>query len=300
MRKLWSSFGIALLMVMVFFPVKSSAAGKNTYQMLEESKTYYYNLDQKGKKEAIRVDVSTKKYEDDKDTWYGHKYDIKTTVTINGKKVYSRMLKGTNFPLNQVKVVVTDVDKKDKQMELMVIEGHVGTGDNRSFWSSDMKHIYYYQYKNGKAKRRQDIAPMFRGNFANIYSLHGMDNSYFTVNGKGEIYTKLCVKVQNFDYVHMKMKLKLKDGKFVKVPTKSYTLADAEFPFRPKKNITVYTKPGGTKKAFTVKKEDKIYLCSLYTKNGKKIYLKVKNKNGKTGYIEPKKVPTYDDGTNHV
>jgi Sec-independent protein translocase protein TatA len=297
MRKLLNLIVIALIAVMVFFPAKSNAAAKNICQTLKEEKTYYFNLDKKGKKETVKLSVSKKKHKNE----YAFTYDLKTTVTVNGKNVYRKSWKGRYSDAAPVKVMVTDVNKKDKQMELLIIEGDVNDGTDGGFWCANMEHIYYYQYNNGKAKRKQDIAALFRGNFTNIFMLHGMkDDSYLTINGKDEIYARLCVEVQNFDYAHIKMRLKLKNGKFFKASTKSYNLMDIEDPFRPKKNITVYTKPGGIKKAFTVKKKESIYPCGLYTTNGKKIYLKVKNKGGKTGYIDPKKVPTFFDGTNHV
>ena len=54
------------------------------------------------------------------------------------------------------------------------------------------------------------------------------DDSYLTINGKDEIYARLCVEVQNFDYAHIKMRLKLKNGKFFKASTKSYNLMEKE------------------------------------------------------------------------
>lgn len=299
MRRLLSLFGLALIAVFVFFPVKSNASGKNLCRTLEAEKLYKYNLDQKGKKESIKVSVS----KDERKNGYTITYDIKTMVTVNGRKIYSKSLKGQDTDNNQVKVMVIDTDNKDKQMELLIIEGDISEGtEDGGFWTANMEHIYYYRYVGGKAKRVQDLAPLFRKSFAGIYSLHGMeDGSYLTTNGKNEIYARLCIKIENFDYVHIKMKLNLKKGKFVKTSAKFYNLIDIEESyFRPKKNITVYTKPGGTKKAFVVKKKESIYLCGLYTANGKKMYLKVRNNAGKTGYIDPKKTPTYLDGTNHV
>lgn len=298
MRKILKIFGMALIAVLILFPIKSSAAGKNVCQTLKESKTYQYNLDKKGKKESIKISVSKKEHKNG----YAITYDLKTTVAVNGERIYGKTLKGRYSDNNQVKVMVVDTDKKDKQMELLIIEGEINDGSDGAFWNADMEHIYYYQYNNGKARRRQDLAPLFRKNFANVFMLHGMkDSSYLTTNGKNELYARLCVTVQNFDYVHIKRKLKFKNGKFVSISAKSYSLMDTEdMPFHPKKNITVYTKPGGTKKAFTVKKGESIYPCSLYMQNEKKIYLKIKNKGGKMGYIDPKKVPTYVDGSNHM
>lgn len=181
MRKILKIFGMALIAVLVFFPEKSSAAGKNVCQTLKESKTYQYNLDQKEKKESIKVSVSKKEHKNG----YAITYDLKTAVAVNGKRIYGKTLKGRYSDNNQVKVMVVDTDKKDKQMELLIIEGEINDGSNGAFWSADMEHIYYYQYNNGKAKRRQDLVPLFRKNFANVFMLHGMkDSSYLTTNGK--------------------------------------------------------------------------------------------------------------------
>lgn len=85
MRKLLNLFGMALIAVLVLFPTKSNAAG-NVCQTLKESKTYQYNLDQKGKKESIKVNVSKKEHKNG----YTITYDLKTTVSVNGKKIYTK------------------------------------------------------------------------------------------------------------------------------------------------------------------------------------------------------------------
>ncbi len=53
----------------------------------------------------------------------------------------------------------------------------------------------------------------------------------------------------------LKKELKLKNGTFIIMPAKSYNLDEEDYIFRLKENITVYTKPEGRKKAFTVNKE---------------------------------------------
>lgn len=300
MRKLLNLFGMALIAVIVFFPVRSNAAGKNVCQTLKESKTYHYNLDQKGKKESIKVSVS----KTERKEGYVITYDLKATVTINSKKIYSSNGK-------EVRVMVTDVDKKDKQMELLIIEGWGGTG-YKGAWASNMEHIYYYQYANGKAKRKQDIAKAFKKNFTNVMSLHGIKgDSYLTTNGKNEIYARVCVGMQQSelddyydDCLHVKAGLRLKNGKFVQISSKSYAILDIaeewDIPVILKKNVTAYTQMGGKKKAFTIKKGEKIPSGSLYCIKNKKVYFKIKNKKGKWGYIELKKGMLYFDGIAHV
>lgn len=286
-----------------------TAAGDSTYQktekiisvtvtpgycrILKEGKTGRYDLDGKGKKETIKVSVKKRGYKNE--SGYVYNYDFTTTVTVNGKKVYKKTFKMCHE--NPVKIMVIDADKKDRQMELMIIEG---VGDMA--WVSDMSHIYYYQYKNGKTIKKQDITALFKKGFSkkNVYRLHAMqDSCYLTMDGKGKVYATICLNVENFGYVHVKTTVVLKNGKFAFVPSKEYEVLDAEF-FRSKKNITVYAKPNGKKKVYTIKKGQVIYFCKLYCSKNGKIYLKVKNQNGKTGYIDPQKVPTYVDGTLHA
>lgn len=81
--------------------------------------------------------------------------------------------------------MVTDVDKADKQMELLIIEGDVSDIKDNSAWASNMEHIYYYQYANGQAKRRQDLASLFKKDFKDVLFLHGIKNdSFLTINEK--------------------------------------------------------------------------------------------------------------------
>jgi hypothetical protein len=294
---------MVLIATMVFFPVKCNAAGKNICQVLKESKTYHYNLDKKGKKESIKVDISRKRYAKKISEYVSDiRYDLKTTVTVNSKKIYVKTLKEQLQDFNFVNVMVTDVDKKDKQMELLIIEGDTG-------WTSNMEHIYYYQYINGKAKRKQDLVPLFKKNFKNVYSLHGGvgNKDFLTINGKNEIYARVCVIAQenqyDEDFMHIKAGLMLKKGKFVQLSSKSYELLDLSedlIPIIVDKNLTAYTEMGGKKKAFTMKKGEKFSSGSRYCIKNKKIYLKVKGKKGQWGYIEFKKGMVHVGAFAHV
>lgn len=194
--------------------------------------------------------------------------------------------------------MVTDADKQDKQMELLIIEGDSMYLD----WTADIKHIYYYQYKDGKVKCKQDLATVVKKGIPNIYSLHGMKkNAFLTTSRNNETYAKLCLEIPNFDYVHFKVKLVLKNGKFVRPSAREYVLIDGMIMFTMKRNMVAYTKAGGKEKAFTIKKGEAVGPCRIYLGKNKKIYLKVKDKNGRSGYIDPQKAPVAEkDGTNHV
>ncbi len=300
MRKLLKLLGMAFMAIMVLFPAKNSAAEKNVCQTLKASKTYHYNLDQKGKKESIRVDVSRKKYEKKESDYHELVYDVKAAVTINGKQIYSKAVKEQDYISERdylscipIKVMVTDIDKRDKQMELFILEG-----DCVEFESDRIEHIYYYQYANGRAKRKQDLVLLFSKSLPYVEYISGVKNSStLTINEKNEVFAELGLYMPNFFNMHIysKVSLKLKNGKFIQNNQKSYRISKIEEPLRAKKNIIAYTSPGGKVKAFTVKKRGKINLCNFYLANKKKIYIKVKNQGGKTGYIDPKKASIYLD-----
>lgn len=107
----------------------------------------------------------------------------------------------------------------------------------------------------------------FKKDFKSVYSLHGMeDNSFLTINGKNEIYARVCTAAQINQYgyedcLHVKAGLALKKGKFVPVSLKTYeilgTSEEGEILIRFKKNVTLYTQMGGKKKSFIMKTGEK-------------------------------------------
>lgn len=300
MRKLLNLFGMALIAAVVFFPVRSNAAGKIICQTLKEAKTYHYNLDKKGKEESIRINVSRKKYKTKESDYDDLVFDAKAMLTINGKKIYTKVVKEQMYMSEKeylsytpIKVMITDIDKGDKQMELFVFEG-----DCVEFNSGQIEHLYYYQYTNGRAKRKQDLVSLFHKSLPYVSRVFALKrNALLTINEKNEVMAEVGVDIPNFlkIYLPTKVNLILKDGKFIQKIQKSYRILEIMEPIRAKKKNIVYTSPGGKEKAFTVKKKEKIKLCNIYLANKKKIYVKVKNQSGKTGYIDPKKASIYWD-----
>ena len=59
------------------------------------------------------------------------------------------------------------------------------------------------------------------------------------------------------------------------------------------KKLTAYTNTNATKKAFIVKKDQKVNIYSFYQKGNKK-YIKVKNSLGKYGYIKVGSSPLFE------
>lgn len=116
MRKLQNVIGMLMLVFLITFPLQAQAAEKNVQETLKECKTYSFNLDKKGKKETVQFDVTKKKSAN------GDGYDYNATVQVNGKVIYRKNLKNYSYSF-PVKVMVVDTDKKDKQMELLIMEG---------------------------------------------------------------------------------------------------------------------------------------------------------------------------------
>ena len=281
--------------------MKSNAAGKKICQILKTSQTYHYNLDKEGKKESISVDIiSRKKYEKKESDCHYTVYDVKVAVTINGKQIYTKVAKEQLYISEKeylsyvpIKVIITDIDKGDKQMELLIFEG-----DCVEFGTDTIEHIYYYQYANERAKRKQDLVTLFRKSLPYVSNVSGVKNSsILTINEKNEVFAQVRLNVPNFSdvFIQANVSLLLENGKFIQKTRKLYKIAEIEEPISAKKNMIVYTSLGRKEKAFTVKKRGKINLCNIYLKNRKKIYVKIKNQSRKSGYIDPKNVSVYID-----
>lgn len=272
-----------MVLLFVILSTTKVEAAKVTCDTLNTSQTYHYNLDKKGNSESIKVSISKKKN--------GYYDDYTLNVKINGKTAIKK--KAKECYSEPFMVMVTDTDKKDKQLELLVVE--------ESSYQS-ISHIYYYQYTAGKLTFKQDLMNEF-----GKYAFERMEeNTPLTVNGKGEIYAKRCIHVENFDYQHIRVVLKLKKGTFTRDSSNVYKTLDTQkllWFVKPKKAITAYTKRGGSKKAFTItKKSNDVKIIAIYRteKAGEKTYLKVKNGKGKIGWVDVEKASTKLSGTYHV
>lgn len=235
---------------------------------LKENKTYTYNLDQKSKKEKVQVVRKTVKGYD--------RYSLK----INGKTVLSNLTSAVFF--------VTDTNIKDKQMEIFVIDHF-----NYDVFAADMSKTTYYRYYSSKLHKVQTIRSVAQKKYKGLsYTHYVNENSAFLVDSKGNLTYKVCIKLKNnLDLVHFNDTLKLKNGKFVPSTKKSFTLKDEDsyYVYQSKGSNKVYTKPGSKKVAFKLKDKERFYRTGFYLKDKSTYYLKIKTKNGKTGYIKNKK-----------
>lgn len=271
-------FGL-MIMAIIFFvlPTQAKAAGKcNT---LSKGKTYNYNLDGKGASEKIKYGVSPgSKLSDGR-----RNYTVK--VFVNSKTVYNKTFK--SYDSNPVRIIVSDVNTSDKKMELLILEGE-SLFDS---WTSQINHIRYYTYASGKTTYVQDLVSLFKSGYSSkVDGIHGLSDSsgkYFSVNGKGGLTAKVCLKFAEDDYKHLQRTVTLKNGKFT-----IKTIADSNFSdldcnnYKMKKDLKAYTTAGGKKAAFTMKKGKKVLVTGVYRTSKGALYFKVKY-NGKYGYVSP-------------
>ncbi len=84
------------------------------------------------------------------------------------------------------------------------------------------------------------------------------------------------------------------DGYKVYTPcTANTTKQTRSIKYTANKKLTAYTNTNATKKAFIVKKDQKVNIYSFYQKGNKK-YIKVKNSLGKYGYIKVGSSPLFE------
>ena len=294
--KKFTSVLLALLVITSSIIISTVAVNAKSFKttVLKKNKTYSFNLDKKGKSEKIRFEQTEE--EKEYTTYY------KSELYINGKKVFS------SNDTDNVKVVVADTDKSDKQLEVFIIKG--GLIPINQGWSF-INHIYYYKYSKGKAKKVQDLYNLAKSKFSKFAYLHAPTNNYIKVDGKGELTTKVCVKLASYnknnglDFIHFNNLVKLVKGKFVNTKSKSYKALDekigSEIYWRVSNGKNkVYKNPDTKKVAYTLKNNSKFTILSLYRKSKNKVFLQIKNKNGQKGYINPKTFKATQTGTHHV
>ena len=176
---------------------------------------------------------------------------------------------------------------------------------------SFINHIYYYKYSKGKAKKVQDLYNLVKSKFSKFAYLHAPTNNFIKVDGKGNLTTKACVKLASYnknnglDFIHFNNLVKLVKGKFVNTKAKSYKALDekigSEIYWRVSNGKNkVYNNPDTKKVAYTLKNNSKFNILSLFRKSKNKVFLQIKNKNGKKGYINPKTFKATQTGTHHV
>jgi VCBS repeat-containing protein len=109
-----------------------------------------------------------------------------------------------------------------------------------------------------------------------------------TTTGDGTAKWAVCLSVADLGYMHVTIPLKLKNNKLVLASeTLSGDVLETGCSGGVNKTMTVYTAAGGNKTAFTATKGNVVEFVS-YKIIGNKVYVQVKNEEGKLGWIGEK------------
>lgn len=265
----------AMLISFMSFGFMASAAGTQCVT-LKPSKTYSYNLDGKGAKEKIKYTIT----QGEADSNYCYTYDI--NVTVNGKSFYKKALKAWETP---VRILLTDVDTRDKQKEILILEGE----SLNEYWTSDIKKISYYRYKSGKMSYVQDLADLFKKGFEKkLNTIHGVSNkgNFLKMDGKGKLSANVCLQFSFSDYKHFQRTVVLKNGKFSVSKLSSVNIQKEANNYTMVKSVKMYTTAGGKKVAATIKKKKTAIVTGIYRNSKGTLYFIVKY-GGKKGYVSP-------------
>lgn len=287
-------------------------------------------LDNKGEKEKILYTFTREKisYDEEKEST---KYKIIFRLTIDGNTIIEEASTATISDFREEmgdwkdmckesEVVITDIDRSDKRMDILV--------------NTNVKGTYRIQYADGKVIVKENLVKMakalnlpeviwgrwgcyctFSGTKPEIRQPYYKNGEWhydgskknpptiyqFTTTGDGTAKWAVCLDVEEVGYIHATIPLKLKNNK-LKLATKSLSgdILETGYSGAVDKKMTVYTKAGGKKVAYTVGKGNVLDFIS-YKIIDNKVYIQVKNEKGKTGWISEKECKCfYFDGSLHM
>ena len=321
------------LMVVIGFTVTPQITAKAATKVVKNTvvtpnKATKVQLDGKGGKETVlfKKTVTRKTKVNEAIGWKYDEITTKGTLYINGKKIKSASnvittLEGDKA-FDGLQVVITDINKKDNVKDILFASA---TGD----WCGKYNFIYHYQYKSGKVKTDnllktlQSIekkVPKATETFEWPREVTLSDcieglSKEFTTTGDGTLQWNVCLTQNStLGYAHGTMKMKLSGSKILlsgSMPSGSINeignavdrkkMNTAKISPTCKTTIKVYTTAGGSKKAFSLKKNSLLKITG-YKFVGSKLYYKVKNSSGKTGWIQVSKLmgKIYRKGTLHA
>lgn len=241
---------IALGSVFVSNP-KESYAATSCKKVIKKNITYKYDIDGDGDLDSIKV--------------YKYRGDLKIKVNNCVKTLIDDYDPDYHF---EISTKIYDFNKRDKSKE--IVFEWVGPSDGE---------IRLLKFKDNTCK----VNRRFQGNIGGelksydpntgivtfAETTYGLYSKFEKAIGSFGCYAK--VKVNGFTVTNQKT-----------ANTSSYVRKNK---YIAAKNLTAYTSTSGSKKAFTISKGSPAYVYALY-QSGNTRYIKVKNKNGKYGYIK--------------
>lgn len=238
----------------------------NKVKLLENGKTYSYDINGDGKKESILVKVVET---------YSNNIAITTTIYVNGNVYYKVKSK---YGIG-AQVLLCDLYANQKGANLLI--EHYGESDGLS----SLRVIKCEQDKGTL------LASMSGKTFGklNIYRIN-LSSLKVTGNGTFTMLVDTPIYLGNFGCYFVSIPFKISGKKIKLTPKKSYKIS-SDFTYKLKKQATLYTKPSKKASKTTLAVGSKLKIVAVYpvSYNQKKYiatsFVKVKTKSGKTGWI---------------
>lgn len=253
----WIAAAVFLLAIGIFAAMPSPAEAKAANNTLEVNKTYT-QYDVTGDKKADTLRVSAPWNE-------SYKMYDRYEVFINGKKALSAKDKGYSINIRRLKL-------NNGKVYLAIVA---------SIDNSDIPEAAIYQYKNGKLKKAIDLDAMDK---------IGYHNSVSNISASGDqIGVTYHEMSHSLGFISFRLNYQYRNGKMVQKTTKPKLLQTSQAKgayWTANRSMSVLKAPGG-KKITTLKPGKKAAIDRLYinTKHNK-IYLHVKIKGGKAGWVK--------------
>lgn len=252
---------LAALMIVMLASPRVCAANPSLVS-LKAGQTYTYDATGNRKNNTIRYTLSGTN-----NSWYRHKNAV---IYIDGKKAWSL----TDYTKSGVYSLEVSLITLANKKVFFWIAGEIDNGDDPI--------AGIFQYKNGKLKKVVNLnTPLKKFGNHLSFDILSVKKNTITVKNSSMSYA-LSYLAAAFTYTWKGGKLQL--NKTGTVLATRLTFLKSKY-FTVNKKIPVYKKAGGSAKAFTLNKNQKVSVSKIYT-TGKNMYLKIKTSKGKTGWIK--------------
>lgn len=331
---------MAFLAVVPFSaPETVSAAKKVAPIVLRPNKVKEVQLDGKGKKEKLLCTFTREKLSEKNERKF-YRVNYCFTIDDREIFKKSWIEDGATMDYDRRQIVVTDIDKNDGRkdifMDFYACDQESEYNNNGESDDSEREEIsgkYRYQYVDGKIKVKENLektinswklpkvvtdrwdfqmqlvgveeekySPYYKnGEWKYKNSKSVQKNYQITTVGDGTAKWAVCLDVDKIGYIHGTITLKLKNNKLqLKSKSLSGDILETGCSGAVDKKMTVYKTAGGKIPAFIVPAKTAVSFVSYKIVNNK-VYVKVKNSNGKIGWISEKEMKClYFDGTLHA
>lgn len=231
---------------------KESYAATSCKKVLKQNVTYKYDIDGDGDLDTIKI--------------YTASGDLKIKVNKCVKTLINDYDPDYHFEFT---TKIYDFNKHDKSKE--IVFEWVGPSDGE---------LRLLKFRNSTCKVNRDLPFILGGNSLKSYDPNtGIVT--FTDNHYG-IYSKFEQAIGDFICYS---KIKVNGYTLTNQTTANTDSFVRKNKYIASRKLTAYTSTSGTKKAFTISKGSPAYVYALYQK-GNTRYVKVKNKQGKYGYVK--------------